>query len=668
MRFVCLAALAAGVVSAQSSGLSSPDLYRLRSVGEVALSPDGAQVAYGVSHNDGPLRPYSQIHVLTLVTGKTVILAKAKEGSSDAVWSKDGQWLAYEGTLNGKSGLIVSRPDGTDARYLAPLQGTNHPIQGAGARITWSPDSKRLAFVSAVPGPETAEAGGDPIVITRYIYKPDHAEGNTRFNDNRRLHIFVADLASGQVRPLTSGNFYEHSVDWAPSGEEILFVSHREPVEDIFFNHDLFTVNASTGAIRRLTATEGCEFVPRWSPDGKAIAYLATRRGITDLETTMEDTHVWVMNADGSGQSELPPAIDNRQRAPQWSPDGRWIYHTVSERGSDRLVRRTYMGRTLESVATAPGAINAWSLGRGGMVAYAYSSPSNLSQLYVKSGDGAAVKKTDLNAEVLRGKALGVPRAFTFISNDNRFEVEAYLTPPPGRTAESKHPLIVVIHGGPHGFQGPAFNFKNQVYAARGWATLMVNYRGSTSYGQKFSDAVFGDQNGNEAQDVLYGVSAALRRNLWIDRDRLGVEGGSYGGQLSSWLITQTRIFKAAIPLAPVINLVSYNYTTYYNMYEQMTFGLLPHQSNLMDELWNRSSLKYVSRVATPTLLLHGENDNDVPIGESEQFYIALRDVGVKAALVRYPREGHGLREPKHIVDSIDRSIRWYDEHFPALR
>ncbi len=220
------------------------------------------------------------------------------------------------------------------------------------------------------------------------------------------------------------------------------------------------------------------------------------------------------------------------------------------------------------------------------------------------------------------------------------------------------------IHGGPHGQQGPAFNFKNQVYAARGWATLMVNYRGSTCYGQNFADAVFGDQNGNEAQDVIYGVSAALRRNIWLDHDRLGVEGVSYGGQLSDWLITQTSMFKAAIPIAGISNLVSYNYMTYYNQYEQMEFGVFPHQGNLMDVMWERSALKHVAKARTPTLLMHGENDSDVPIAEAEQYYIALRDVGVETVMVRYPREGHGIREPIHIVDSIDRCIDWYVKHF----
>ena len=234
----------------------------------------------------------------------------------------------------------------------------------------------------------------------------------------------------------------------------------------------------------------------------------------------------------------------------------------------------------------------------------------------------------------------------------------------PIRRPDRQYPLIVQIHGGPHGQQGPQFNFRAQVYASRGWASLMVNYRGSTGYGQAFTDAVFADQNGNEAQDVLYSVSAAVRRNLWIDRDRLGVEGTSYGGQLSDWLITQTNMFKAAIPTAGISNLISYNYMTYYNQYEQMEWGAFPHQGNLMDVLWERSALKHVAKVRTPTMLVHGENDNDVPIAEDEQYYIALRDVGVDAIMVRYPREGHGVHEPKHVVDWIDRSIRWYQKYF----
>jgi dipeptidyl aminopeptidase/acylaminoacyl peptidase len=202
------------------------------------------------------------------------------------------------------------------------------------------------------------------------------------------------------------------------------------------------------------------------------------------------------------------------------------------------------------------------------------------------------------------------------------------------------------------------------VYAARGYGVLMVNYRGSTGYGQAHADAIFGDQNGAEAEDILVALDSALARYPWIDANRLGVEGGSYGGQLANWLVTRTTRFKAAIPRASISNLISFNYTAYYHDYLAVEFGAFPHQKGLMDELWKRSPLRYVDRVTTPTMLVHGENDNDVPIGEAEQFYIALKDVGVETVMVRYPREGHGLRETKHLVDVLERSMRWYERWF----
>jgi dipeptidyl aminopeptidase/acylaminoacyl peptidase len=318
-----------------------------------------------------------------------------------------------------------------------------------------------------------------------------------------------------------------------------------------------------------------------------------------------------------------------------------------------------------EVVVQDRGTVGSFSVAKD-TIAFAFASPKDQAQLYVLGGSGSSPRKvTDLNAAVLGSNQVADVESFTFVSNDNKFEVEAYLTKPLGMTPTGKYPLIVNIHGGPHGQQGPAFNFKNQVYAARGWATLMVNYRGSTGYGQAFADAVFADQNGNEGQDVLYGVSAAIRRYPWIDRDRMGVEGTSYGGQLSTWLITQTNIFKAAIPTAAITNIISYNYMTYYNQYEAMEWGTYPHQGTLMDTLLQRSSIRHVASAHTPTMLMHGENDNDVPIAEAEQFYIALKDVGTPAVMVRYPREGHGIRESKHVVDSIDRSIKWYEKYFP---
>jgi dipeptidyl aminopeptidase/acylaminoacyl peptidase len=315
-----------------------------------------------------------------------------------------------------------------------------------------------------------------------------------------------------------------------------------------------------------------------------------------------------------------------------------------------------------------------FSPGRAGQVAYAFTTPKDMAELYVRTAAGAPKKLTDLNSTILAGKQIASVDSVVAISNDNRYEVESFLVMPIGLAVNAqdtspakKYPLIVEIHGGPHGQNGVEFEFQDQIYAAHGYATLHVNYRGSTGYGQKFADAVFGDQDGNEAQDVLYAVSATLRRHLWIDRDRLGIEGVSYGGQLTDWLITQTNEFKAAVPTAGISNLVSFNYITYYNQYLEMEYGQFLHQGTTMDLVWNHSAIKYVAQVHTPTMFMHGENDPDVPIGEAEQYYVGLKDVGVETIFVRYPREGHGLAETKHIIDAIDRKEKWYDAHFAQV-
>ncbi|HEY7306887.1 MAG TPA: S9 family peptidase [Bryobacteraceae bacterium] len=657
--------LCATTATAAGSGLQSQDLYHFRSVSDVEISPDGRHIAYAVTMNDRPGRPYAQIWIMDAVTQKTARIGSEKETTSHPRWSPDGKLIAFLGGSEEKTGLMYAQADGSGETFLTATSSTNSPLPGQGETFSWSPDSKSIAYVSATPGPEAQEASGDPIVITRYLYKPTAGEGLTHFSDNKRLHLFSIDISTKQQRQLTTGNYDEHSVDWSPDGQEILFVSNREPNSDEFFNYDVFAMKLSDGSIRRITATESCEYAPVWSPDGKSIAFLGTRRGLTDRETTMEDTHVWVMDTNGAHRRNIGASLDNRQQEFRWAADGGSVYVAYQERGNVHLARLLVSGGAPQVIVSETGSMGSFSVDKQGKIAYSFATPQDLSQLYVTDGHSAGRQLTSLNSDLLAGNQIVEVEPFTFISNDNKFEVEAYLTKPVGLNTENKYPLIVNIHGGPHGQNGSAFNFKNQVYAAKGWAVLQVNYRGSTGYGQKFADAVFGDQDGNEGQDVLYGVSAAIRRYLWIDRERMGIEGVSYGGQLSDWLITQTNEFKAAIPTAGIANLISYNYMTYYNQYEEMEFGQFLHQGNLMEDAWERSALKHVASVHTPTLLVHGENDSDVPIAEAEQYFVALKDVGVDTVFVRYPREGHGIRETKHVVDWIDRSIAWYEKHFP---
>ncbi|HSL19969.1 MAG TPA: S9 family peptidase [Vicinamibacterales bacterium] len=646
----CHTILAGSLLAAAGAPpLTTRDLYRLRSVGDVQLSPDGKRVAYTVQNAEGPGTPYPELWVADVASGKAFRVGAHDASAWNPRWSSDGARLAYFGIADGGVALsvvdarrasdVVSAP----GERVAIVSGTNHPLPSEGEAFAWSPDGKRIAFVSSTPADE--EPGGDPIVITRYLYKPPASSADFAFNDNRRLHIFVVDLATRTVRQLTRGEHYEHSIDWSPTSEEILFVSNREPHSDRVFNYDLYAVRVSDGAERRLTRTPSAEYYPRWSPDGRSIAFLATKRDRTSSETTMEDTHVYVMNAAGAERREAAAGIDNRHGAPKWV--GTEVAFTVQERGLTALYRG-------DRRLPIDGSIGAWSIA-GDTIAAALTTRDHPSQLLI----GTSLQEQN---GFLRERAIATVEAFRFKSFDG-LEIEAFVTKPVPFEPARKYPLVAAIHGGPHAQQGPWFNAKAQIYAGEGFATLMVNYRGSTGYGQAFADAIFGDQNGGEAKDVLSGVSAAIAKYPWIDRGALFVEGVSYGGQLTNWLITQTDRFRAAAPLAGISNLVSFNYMAYYHDYLAVEFGGYPHEKGLIDTLWERSPLRYAKDVKTPTLFLHGENDNDVPVAEAEQFYIALKDVGVETVMVRYPREGHGLRETAHVADAIDRILAWYRKH-----
>jgi hypothetical protein len=327
-------ALLAVAPFSKAQGLTSGDLSRFRFVGDAVLSPDGHRIAYTVILYDHPGRPSPQLWIMDLAAQKPIRFGGEKDVTGNPRWSPDGKWLAFQGRVGEKHGLLLARPDGSEITTLVDkIESTNSPLPGGGQDVTWSPDGKQIAFISSTPDERAAEARGDPMVISRYLYKPDAGEGMTRFNDNQRLHIFVVDLATKQVRQLTEGIYDEHSIDWSPDGKEILFLSNREPNQDEFFNYDIFALRVADGSIRRLTATEYNEYEPLWSPDGKHIVYRGTKRGLTDRETTMEDTHVWMMNADGSDRREIGAVIDNRQGAPKWAPDGSAVYFTVQERG-----------------------------------------------------------------------------------------------------------------------------------------------------------------------------------------------------------------------------------------------------------------------------------------------------------------------------------------------
>jgi dipeptidyl aminopeptidase/acylaminoacyl peptidase len=264
------------------------------------------------------------------------------------------------------------------------------------------------------------------------------------------------------------------------------------------------------------------------------------------------------------------------------------------------------------------------------------------------------------NDSLIRSTALVEPEEIRFKSFDGT-TVQGWLMKPVGFREGQRYPLILSIHGGPHGMYGYAFNASFQAYAARGYAVLYLNPRGSSGYGQRFSDGTLREWGGGDFRDLMMGLDEALRTRAWIDADRLGVTGGSYGGFMTNWIITQTPRFKAAVSVASVSNLVSFYATSLYQDLIHAEFGGFPWDD--FDLLWRWSPLRYVKAAQTSTLFLHGEQDNDVHITQAEEMYMALRRRGIDAVLVRYPREGHGFREPRHRQDALERTLAWFDKY-----
>jgi dipeptidyl aminopeptidase/acylaminoacyl peptidase len=657
--------------------LRPEDLYRIITLADPAVSPDGTRVAWVQSqaHEESD-RLRTSIWVAPFDGSEAPSPFTEGPGDSTPRWSPDGRFLSY----------LSVPPDGPAELWLASLSGgvprRLGTFEGPVSQPAWSPDSSRIVVVSPtglrpsladLPAPER----NAPRVVRGLAARYD----NVGWFEGRR-HLFVVDVATGDSRQITRGDFDNVDPSFAPDGGTIAFSSDRDAGRnDRQLRSDVFVVGAAGGRVRKVTGGAGRAAVPAVSPDGSNIAFAGHQAGAA----WNRDVQVFVVPFDGTGEPEaFAPSTDRPVPLMPWSPSPfQWlsdeeIAYLVMDRGSVAL----HVGRLGEArskvVVSGDRQLDGFSVaGDGRSAAFTSSWPDSPSACYatrlgpkgrlgakgtLATRRPAARKISQANDAFLAEVELG-PISRTTIAAGDGTPVEYFTILPPGK-ATTPLPVHLDIHGGPHGaWPSGRFLAFHQAIAAAGYVLVLPNPRGSSSYGQAFTQACTGDWGGADAADILACVDDVVARGLGDER-RQFVGGGSYGGFMTSWLVGRTRRFKAATAVAAVINQASMFGTSDIPGFVEFNFGL-PWENPAEFEF--RSPLSSAPNITTPVLILHWEGDLRVPISQGEELYGVLRRLGRPVEFVRYPGGSHVFRTPSQTVDWMRRLLAW-NERYDAPR
>jgi dipeptidyl aminopeptidase/acylaminoacyl peptidase/sugar lactone lactonase YvrE len=639
------------------------DLVDVRDIRSLTMSPDGKTIACIVATPDYEANTtHTAAWLMPFDKGEPTKLDLDVDGVSRLLWAPKGDKIGVEGSKGKSHFLGIYDVAEKKLRRLVDIERGNAYLAHAGASWCWAPDASALAYLNA--DPRSSPASTEPRLIDRIQYK-----NRTGFADGLRSHIWIVDAESGKARPLTSGNHDEHSIDWSPKGDEIVFCSNHEPDPDANCSNDLFVVDVKSGKITQLTKTPGNEMSPVWSPDGTKIAYLATKRPLTTIDSVAEDDHVWVIDRKTQVSSDLAKKLDRRCFQPRWDPNSSSVFFLARDRGLKvgcLAILNGHHWKAEWGTGPLPPSI-AEETARNPIAPATWSGDVEPIEVHWRIADTGSVdpadrnqRSTSFNKSALGGMKLRGSDIIEFKSFDGT-PIFGSLYLPPGATAETKCPLILDIHGGPHSMWEKKFQPTHQMMVAHGYAVLALDPRGSSGYGQKFADGCVGDWGGGDYKDLMAGVDHVLAKYPQIDGGRMGVMGGSYGGYMTNWIITHTDRFAAAVSYAGLSNLVSFYATSLYQDLIHVEFGGPPWEKH--DILWEKSPLMHIKNAKTPTLIIHGEADNDVHITQSEELYTALKYRGVETVFVRYPRQGHGASEPRQQVDILERELDWFDRH-----
>lgn len=673
----------------QKRGLTAEDLYRFVWVGAPDVSPKDGRIVYTQrTVNEARDGYVTRIRAISADGGTDTAFTSGQDDAAPA-WSPDGQKLAFTRKHEGKRQIWLLPASGGEAEVLTSLP------NGAGA-YRWSPDGSKLLVSSQTDaaseetddngriGDENSEndSGKDkPLketVIDRIRYKGD---GSGLWN-GKRSHLYVVDAASGDAQAVTSGEFDIGSFAWSPDGARIAFTAYipedgDETDPDLLLISDLYVSDADGGNRRKLTGSDWGVGQMSWSPDGDKIAFFASDRSYHNATLT----RLYLIPAEGgeiaclTGDRDLLVGnlVVGDMRAGLGSPDpifaedGSSVYALFTGQGSAGVARFAADGSGHEVLLGGDRDVYQLTPDHKGGFVVAISDPLNPGDLYRFSPDSREESRlTDANGEWLGEHELSAPESFWVETRDG-WNVQAWIMKPAGfdSAAAGKVPTILEIHGGPHMMYGYTFMHEFQLLAAQGYAVIFSNPRGGHGYGQEFVNACRGDYGGGDYRDLMDTVDHALAHYDFIDESRLGVTGGSYGGFMTNWIVGHTDRFKAAVTQRSISNWLSfYGVSDIGFFFTEDQIGGDAWQDT--ERLWKHSPIAYVQQMRTPLLILHGEQDLRCPIEQAEQLFTALKRLGRRTRLVRFPGASHDLSRGGHPslrVARLSHIAGWMDDY-----
>lgn len=642
-------------------------------VGDPQISPDGSHVLFTYSEVNMEEDKYdTQIWMLNLKKKKPVQFTFGKENASNPRWSPDGKRVLFtskrpspddpkaEDEKKKKAQLFVIPVDGGEARQITKV---DEAVQSP----AWSPDGRRILFRANVFKGEKATEESDVKIIRRMKYKHD----GKGFSVGMYAHIFVVPSKGGKAKQLTDGLFDVEAADWSPDGESIAFVSNFAEDADMSFFKNVYTVPAKGGEPRLLWEGKGQIGAIAWAPSGRHLAFVGM-----DIEDPglvwHKNAELYTLPVDGGEAECLTSGLDRTARGAsklEWSPDSKHVYLVFPDRGGAQVYKVSVEGG-IEAVTEGKIRTESFSLDDSGTrIAFNAASAVSPTELWIKDGESQR-QLTEMNKGLLKKLRVVPPEEFWFTASDG-VKVQGWIVKPRGFQEGEKYPTCIQIHGGPRGAYGYKLDgaeHEFQVLADHGYAVVYTNPRASVGYGEQFAGLISGAWGERDYMDIMEATDYVIENYSYVDPERLGVLGGSYGGFMTNWIVGHTDRYKAAVTMRCISNWYSFHGTSDIGWMTLPTHELINGNDPWDDpELcMEKSPITYVKNMTTPLLIIHSEQDYRCPIEQGEQLYIALKKLGRTTEFVRFPGEPHGLSrmgKPKHRRERLQHIVRWFDRY-----